>query len=184
MLIDWHVASSSQNEKPVKLTGTLLFSSPFLSVEPAHPHSLFDDLVSVYFVLLYVVLQHDLPWAEIIQLDSSAARFSKEFYIQNSSAFRTMLQSVHVDFVVIVGQFRKIIENFIPLYSTDNPARNATATASLECAQELITLLRGRSNADVATSQTNTRKRKAVVGQQTAAKKVNQSSSVVGVHDQ
>lgn len=64
LLIDWHVAARHDPDRVPgehSITGTLMFTSPFL-VGPDHVHDLNDDLISLFFVLLFVASGEKLPW--------------------------------------------------------------------------------------------------------------------------
>jgi hypothetical protein len=63
LLIDWHVAAPElpSFDYEASITGTLMFTSPYLA-EPSHKHDLLDDLVSLFFVLMFIASGEKLPW--------------------------------------------------------------------------------------------------------------------------
>jgi hypothetical protein len=102
-LIDWHVAAKqASSSSDGVITGTLMFTSPYLA--HSRPHTLLDDLISLFFVLLFIVTGERLPWKHCLfhprtVYDSKIALLTDDHSFQNalkgcSEQMKSVLQQV------------------------------------------------------------------------------------------
>ena len=94
LLIDWHVAAQerpvSDHQGSSSITGTLMFTSPYLT-EDFHNHDLLDDLVSLFFVLLFIASGEKLPWRREL-LRNAAVYDRKIALLTNDVSFENALK--------------------------------------------------------------------------------------------
>jgi hypothetical protein len=109
LLIDWHVAAhelpslpSSDHQNPI--TGTLMFTSPYLT-EGSHKHDLLDDLVSLFFVLLFIASAEKLPWRRELLRDT-VVYDRKIALLTNDASFEYALKECIEDLKPILSAVR------------------------------------------------------------------------------
>jgi hypothetical protein len=108
LLIDWHVAAQEQrasvHQGSRSITGTLMFTSPYLS-ERFHNHDLLDDLVSLFFVLLFIASGEKLPWRRELRRDT-AVYDRKIALLTNDASFEHALKECIEDLKPILSAVR------------------------------------------------------------------------------
>jgi hypothetical protein len=106
LLIDWHVAAQERpsSDHQGSITGTLMFTSPYLT-EGGHNHDLMDDLVSLFFVLLFIASGEKLPWRRELRRDT-AVYDRKIALLTNDASFEYALKECSEDLQPILAAVR------------------------------------------------------------------------------